>query len=217
MIPPNMKQKTVRGRIMLTHEETVKTGTSITTSFQYRLTGAQIEYENISDEQVAKIVRNAVRTISTCADGDPKIKSVLETLKPIDPQLVLKYINKHLNSKSATKRRSAIYIVWKVNFKDISIVEQKLIELCSHEENFTRGMAALALGERGATSSFDVLADMTLNDKDGFARRCGAYALGLIGDEKALPILEKALNDSDPLVKNNAEAAITMLKDLNEK
>ena len=78
-------------------------------------------------------------------------------------------------------------------------------------------MAALALGEGQAASSFDILNDMTLNDKDGYARRCGAYALGLMGNEKALPTLEKALKDSDPLVKANAEAAITMLKDLKEK
>ena len=77
-------------------------------------------------------------------------------------------------------------------------------------------MAALALGEGRATSSFDVLADMTLNDKDGFARRCGAYALGLMGDERAVPTLKDAMNDSDPMVKGNAEAAITMLKDLKE-
>ena len=217
MIPPNMKQNTVRGRIRLHHEETIRPGTSITTSFQYHLADTEIEYEDISSEQVEKIVQRAVNIISTCAEGDPKVKNALDSLKPIKPQLVLKKINEHLDSESPTKRRSAIYIIWRGGFKDIAAVEQKLNALCSHEETFTRGMAALALGEGQAISSFDVLKDMTLNDNDGYARRCGAYALGLLADIKALPVLEKALDDSDPMVKANAEAAITMLTELKDR
>ena len=67
------------------------------------------------------------------------------------------------------------------------------------------------LGGAKADSAFDELAEMTANDKSPFARRCGAYALGLLGDQRARPVLEKALKDPNNLVSNNAEAALTML------
>ena len=53
---------------------------------------------------------------------------------------------------------------------------------------------------------------MTTEDKSGYARRCGAYGLGLLGQDKAIPALKKALKDSDKHVRNNAEAALTMLE-----
>jgi hypothetical protein len=72
-------------------------------------------------------------------------------------------------------------------------------------------MAAIALGAAKVDSSFDILCNMTLTDSSGYARRCAAYALGLMGRADAKPILEKALKDSDLNVRNNAEAALTML------
>ncbi|MHC4525654.1 MAG: HEAT repeat domain-containing protein, partial [Planctomycetota bacterium] len=118
---------------------------------------------------------------------------------------------------TATIRRSAVYILWRGGFSDISAAQEKLLDLCSHEENLTRGMATLALGEHKVAAAFDRLVDMTLNDEDAYARRCGAYALGLFGDEKALPVLEQALQDHDDFVKQNAQAAITMLTELNDE
>jgi len=73
-------------------------------------------------------------------------------------------------------------------------------------------MAAIALGGRKIDSSFELLREMTLNDSSGYARRCAAYALGLLGRAEAVPILEKALKDPEAFVRNNAEAALTMLK-----
>jgi tetratricopeptide (TPR) repeat protein len=128
---------------------------------------------------------------------------------------VVSEIAKYLDDPMATVRRSAIFILWKGGFDSIAPAEEKLLALCKYEENFTRGMAALALGSAKASSSFETLKDMTLHDKDGYVRRCAAYALGLYGDKKAIGVLEKALQDQDPLVKNNAQAAITMLTKLN--
>ncbi|HUS89667.1 MAG TPA: HEAT repeat domain-containing protein, partial [Desulfosporosinus sp.] len=86
-----------------------------------------------------------------------------------------------------------------------------LQKFCSHEEEYTRGIAALALGAAKVESSFDTLCKMTLDDSSSYARRCAAYALGLMGRAEAKPTLEKALKDSDFNVRNNAEAALTML------
>jgi tetratricopeptide (TPR) repeat protein len=165
---------------------------------------------DVSPEELAKIVKNAVETISTCAETDPKIKDATDSLAGLEPNRVVTEVCKYLNSDTETVRRAAIYTLWKGGLPDITTAQAKLIELCSHKENFTRGMAALTLGSIKTPVSFEAIKKMT-EDSDGYARRCAVYALGLYGDAAAVPVLEKALQDNDPLVKANAQAAITML------
>lgn len=171
----------------------------------------------LSPEEIAKIVEKAVLTISTCAETDPRVKESMDSLQEIPEEKLVTKLAAYLDSDTATIRRSAIYILWKGGFSDISAAASKLIELCGHEENYTRGMAALALGGGHAASAYDALVEMTLNDTDSFARRCGAYALGLLGNPKAIPILQQALEDTDDTVKGNAQAAITMLTKLDNE
>ena len=170
------------------------------------------EKMSLSDEEITQIAKDAVMTISTCAEADPRVKKALESLKGLDESIVVQELASSLNSKRNTIRRSAIYILWNGNLNDIAPAKKDLIELCSHQEEHTRGMAALALGANKVEASFDVLSQMTTDDKSRYARRCGAYGLGLLGQVKAKPILEKALKDSDKNVRSNAEAALTMIE-----
>ncbi|MDH4240442.1 MAG: HEAT repeat domain-containing protein [Phycisphaerae bacterium] len=158
-----------------------------------------------------RIVEQAVMTISTCAEGDPRVTRALESLKGLDENVVVNELVKFLDSETDTVRRSTIYILWRGNLSDISAAVPVLEKLCSHKKELTRGMAALALGQAKVNSSFDTLCDMTLKDNSGYARRCGAIALGWMGRADAKPILEKVLEDPDPLVCNNAKAALAML------
>jgi tetratricopeptide (TPR) repeat protein/nitrous oxidase accessory protein NosD len=151
-----------------------------------------------------KAVEKAVTTISTCAEGDPKVEEALESLKGMDETAVVSELVKYLDSETPTVKRAAIYILWKGGFGNISPAVEKLKKLCSHEEDFTRGMAAIALGAGKVESCFDIISNMTLNDPSGYARRSGAYAIGLIGSDRAVDVLKKAMNDSDPLVQENA-------------
>lgn len=167
-----------------------------------------------SPEEIVALVEKAVLTISTCAETDPRVKTSLDSLKGIQEEPVVAAISTYLGEESPTIRRAAIFILWRCEFSDISEAEQDLLELCVHPENFTRGMAAIALGGNRVSAAYDAIAHMTLYDEDGYARRCAAYALGLLGDPKALPTLEQALQDPEDLVKQNAEAAITMLTKL---
>lgn len=164
-----------------------------------------------SDAEIAEIVENAVTGISTMADGDARIRPLLASLGQLREPAVVEAVTKYFDSDKDTVRRSAIYIIWKDTFSDPSPALRGLGKLCWHKEDITRGMAALALGTTKAKKAFDVLADMTSNDKSPFARRCGAYALGQLGDQKAKPILEKAAKDPDNLLRNNAKVALQML------
>jgi hypothetical protein len=165
-----MKRTEKDGRIELSVEEVIPPDGSITTSFQYKLNGTQVD---VPQESLEKIVNKAVLTISTCTETDPRVAESLKSLKGIDEDKVVSELVNYLDDIQSTVRRSAIFILWHGGFGSIEQAEPKLLQLCSHEENYTRGMAAL-------------------------------------------PTLEKALNDSDTQVKGNAEAAITMIKKLND-
>jgi hypothetical protein len=167
-----------------------------------------------SPEEIAKLVDEAVLTISTCAETDPRVKTSLDSLKSFEDEAIVAELSRYLGEDSPTVRRSAIFILWRGAFSDISAASPKLIDLCGHPEQYTRGMAALALGQHKAAEGYDALVKMTLEDEDAYARRCGAYALGLLGDVKAIAVLEQALQDKENLVKQNAQAAITMLTKL---
>lgn len=135
----------------------------------------------------------------------------LASLKGLDEAAVVAELASFLDSKQNTVRRSAIYILWHGGFADISPATAALEHLCSHKEDYTRGMAAIALGDNKIGASLTTLRNMTTNDPSGYSRRCAAYGLGLLGDVAAKPILEKALKDSDKNVRNNAQAALEML------
>jgi hypothetical protein len=209
--PTDMKHKEKDGRIELRNEKIIPVGGNIITEFQYKLSGANI---NLS-QQPEQIIKEAVMTISTCAESDSRVAASLNTLQGLDQKTAVKEIVGYLDNEAANVRRSAIYILWKGDFASIEPAQEKLLKLCTHEENLTRGMAALAIGEKKVSAGFEVLKNMTLNDKDGYARRCAAYALGLYGNTEALPTLKKAIEDEDPLVKNNAQAAIALLSKQN--
>jgi tetratricopeptide (TPR) repeat protein len=165
----------------------------------------------ITGAELAKIVTEAVMTISTCAETDPRVKPALESLVGMNETAVVKALTKHFDSDKNTVRRSAVYILWKGDFEKITGAEAGLTKLCKHKEGMTRGMAAITLGGRKVASSFQTICEMTLKDKSPYARRCAAYALGLLGDPRARPVLEKALKDAGEFVSSNAESALSML------
>ena len=51
----------------------------------------------------------------------------------------------------------------------------------------------------------------TLQDEDWKVRGAAAWALGNIGDKKALPELEKLLDDESGFVKQGAQSAINSI------
>lgn len=203
---PFTEKQAVDGHIIYAWEKEVQPGKN------HVVTAYLSPKKDVSPEELKGIVEKAVLTISTCAETDPKVTEALNSLKGLDEQPLVAELTTYLDSEAATIRRSAEFILWRGQFANISAASQKLITLCGHAENYTRGMAALALGQNKIADSYDALVNMTLKDDDAFARRCGAYALGLLGDTRALPILEQALQDKEELVKANAQAAITMLR-----
>jgi hypothetical protein len=196
----NATKREADGRVEVVLDQIVEPSGHVTLEYHYRVPDAE------------KIVQDAVTTISRSAEGDPRVQAALNTLEPLDQSQVIAALLPHLDAKEDTVRRSAIYILWKGGFTNIAAAVPRLEKLMAHKEEFTRGMAALALGEHRVAESFERLGAMTKNDPSGYARRCAAYALGLLGDARAEPILESALKDPEAMVRSNAKAALGMLK-----
>ena len=129
----------------------------------------------------AAAVANAVTTISECAENDPRVETALRGLGPWNPAQVTTVLAQHLKSEKDTARRAAIYILWKGAFADIGPAVPSLQGLLQHPENFTRGMAALALGGNHITDSYAAVAKMAQDDGDKYARHCAGLALKFFG------------------------------------
>lgn len=157
------------------------------------------------------VAKRAVEKISAMSESDPQLPKVLGSLKGLDQDQVVTEIVKFLDSKEANMRRAAIYILWRGGFSSIEPAIPQLLRLCEHEEDLTRGMAALALGGNHVGKSLPVLIKMTTDDASGYARRCGAIALGFLGNKEATETLQKALKDPESMVRSNAQAALRML------
>ena len=162
-------------------------------------------------------IRKAIDLLSVTSEQErDKVNTVFDIVKAQPPQSALMELCKELKSTVATKRRSAVYILGALQWEDPSPAFPPLRELLSHQEALTRGMAALTLGTLADKASYESIVSMAREDKDPYARRCAAYALGELGDIKALEPLESIRQDKDPNVAANAENATDRLKFLRD-
>jgi len=198
-LSPNATQRDVQGRTEIVLDELIRSRGNVTLEYRYRLPGTK------------QIVQSAVTAISRCAEGDPRVRAALQTLAPLEPSQVVAALIPHLEAIEDTIRRSAIFILWKREFADVSAAVEPLQNLLKHKEDVTRGMAALALGQHRVSAAFEALAKMAKEDPSGYARRCAVHALGALGDVRAEPILQAALNDAESFVRQNAKAALELL------
>ena len=167
--------------------------------------------------EVAMKIHEAIDLLSVTSEFErDKVKTVLDLVKAQPSQPALTELCKELKSDVATKRRSAVYILGALHWEDSGLAFTPLRELLSHSESMTRGMAALTLGTLADNASYEAIVRMAREDKDAYARRCAAYALGELGDVKALEPLESICKDKDPNVATNAKNAVDRLKFLQE-
>ena len=165
-----------------------------------------------SPQGTGDIIRQAITTLSQSVETDPRAGEAVEKLRSVELSALLAGLRPYLDSTTNTIRRSAIYALWKGGFADIKPLVPPLQKLLTHDEDLTRGMATLALGQNRVAASFDALTTMLKEDTSGYARRCAASALGLLGDPRAVSALKAALKDTDPLVSQNSQSALEMLK-----
>ncbi|MBI5091111.1 MAG: HEAT repeat domain-containing protein [Candidatus Hydrogenedentes bacterium] len=162
--------------------------------------------------EVQKNIQHAIEMLSTTSEFErDKVKAVFDIVRAQPNRPALDALCEWLKSDVATKRRSAVHIIGALPWEDASPAFQPLQDLLTHKENSTRGMAALTLATIGGSASYDAIVGMAQKDTDAYARRCAAWALGELGDPKALEPLQTVSKDPDTNVARNAENAIDRL------
>ena len=84
--------------------------------------------------------------------------------------------------------------------------------LLNDPDPLVRHEAAFTMGQIGLTSAVKSLEEAVSKDKDPIVRHESAAALGSIGSQLAKGTLQKALKDSDELVRNSAAASLFNLE-----
>jgi len=170
-----------------------------------------------TSQKTASHVKSAIEILCTTPETDTeRVQMALDEIRNENQTEVLAQLGKWLESKEATKRRSAVYMIQMLPWDDPSPVFPALRKLLEHKEGLTRGMAAMALASIGDAESYDSLISMLRGDRDSYARRCVAWAVGELGNSDGLAALNTALSDRDVLVKQNVKNSIARLEFLKE-
>ncbi len=88
-----------------------------------------------------------------------------------------------------------------------------LITLMGDPEARVRRRSALAVGRVRLPDAIPGLTTMLQSDADPEVRQMAAFAMGLIGDAGATPVLLTALTDADPLIQGRAAEALGLIAD----
>lgn len=86
-----------------------------------------------------------------------------------------------------------------------------LIALTSDSEARVRRRSALAIGRVKLPEGIPALTNLLQNESDQEVRQMAVFAMGLIGDDSAAPVLLTALNDFTPIVQARAAEALGMI------
>jgi len=87
-----------------------------------------------------------------------------------------------------------------------------VVALISDTDATVRAKATAVVGELREASARAALEAQLASDEDPVVRRNAAWALGRIGDAASRSVLETAVDDSSPLVRMTARAAIYKLR-----
>jgi HEAT repeat protein len=89
--------------------------------------------------------------------------------------------------------------------------EKKLVAAVPQSSADRRARICWVLGSRGKRSAVPVLIDL-LHDPDVLVRVAALRGLGEIGDESAIPAIQKTADSDNPGVKTIAKHVLEMLK-----
>ena len=133
-------------------------------------------------------------------------KEIAEDLK-----LVPGLVEKLSTSKCPKARYDAALELGRISPDDKAAVEA-LVKAIDDEDEKVRVQAIISLGWMQAKGAVDALVKTASTSKCPFMRRRAIQALGLIGDQKAIPAVMKALDDADERAARCAIIALGHLK-----
>lgn len=88
-----------------------------------------------------------------------------------------------------------------------------VVQALADESAFIREDACTILGAAVWKPALPALVERLLHDEAPFVREAAAWTLGYLGDETAVPYLEKAAGDENHAVSTAAKISLTKLKE----
>jgi HEAT repeat protein len=121
-----------------------------------------------------------------------------------------------LKDKSEFVRKETAYALGKTRSK--LATDSLILLLQKDKSDEVRGASAFALGLIADEKAFDSLVQ-ALDKKNAFIQRSAARSLGQIGDKRAIPFLEKIVNNAKRYddVRREASESLTRLRDVETK
>ncbi len=173
--------------------------------------------ETGGEKQIKKDINEAISILSQSTERQSEnLRRVFSLIQKHPADQTLEQLVPYLSNRKITKLRSAIYIIDMLEWPDGSIAVGPLTELLNYKETTTRGMAAMALASLGDQDSYDAIAEMLRRNPDRYVRRCAAWALGQLKDDRAVGILEDAITSDKADIVDNAQNALQRLQFLRE-
>jgi HEAT repeat protein len=132
----------------------------------------------------------------------------LREIGALASEAIAPLVGEMLGHEQSAKRQKAAFAAGLL--RDVALAAPLSARLDDQAAD-VRGEAAMALSCLSFGAAFDKLVDRLERDPDYWVRAACAYALGEMGDERAVPALRGALNDDDQLVVESAVNALRII------
>ncbi len=153
-------------------------------------------------------IRSAIDTLNrSIADNNTPMRNKMyfkfRLIEQEKPGVVAPFLIENLKTdQDGVPEYTAFILGWIGDKRAIQPLRDMLKGSTSKKEHAMR-----ALGFMQANEAFPDISGL-LSDSDPRVRQTAAYSLGLLGDDQAVPLLQKAKEDADELVRFFAEEAI---------
>ena len=159
------------------------------------------------------ITPESVEQLLNSEDFGDRLRGVNQ-LRQLEPAIAYKLIQSAIGDKNVRVRYAAVSQMSTLGTQNLSNALEVLLEsLRNDPEPDVKAAAADALGGLKLTEALEDLQQLYNNTSEWLIQLSIVAALGEMGDPKAFPILEKALNSEHELIQTMAIGALGELGD----
>jgi HEAT repeat protein len=159
------------------------------------------------------ITPESVEQLLNSEDFGDRLRAVNQ-LRQLEPAIAYKLIQSAISDKNVRVRYAAVSQMSTLGTQNLSNALEVLLDsLRNDPEPDVKAAAADALGGLKLTEALEDLQQLYNNTSEWLIQLSIVAALGEMGDPKAFPILEKALNSEHELIQTMAIGALGELGD----
>ncbi|WP_013321948.1 HEAT repeat domain-containing protein [Gloeothece verrucosa] len=122
-------------------------------------------------------------------------------------------IDKLFNLLSHSEASPRIWAIWSLGQIHQAYAIEKLMLALEHQDSEIRSRAAVSLGKQKVSAALPFLEKLLVEDSDYSVRGQAAIALGFLGGDKAIELLQRILDDPEIYVHTQATYSLGAIKD----